>query len=315
MNKGISVIICTYNGAQRLPKTIEHIARQEVDPQIKWEVIIINNNSTDNTKEIAQEEWDKYNLNVPFRVIDEPRQGLSYARQRGIKEALYEYLLFCDDDNWLSKNYVNKAYEIMENHPEVGAAGGQSEAITDGQFPQWFEKYKSSYAVGKQGKKTGIITHRGLLWGAGLIIRKSLLEEAERLDFKSFLTGRKGNELLAGDDSEMCKWIILLGYELWYDEDLKFIHYIASHRLTLDYLKKIHEGFRKSAEYLQKYDTLITVKSLERSKLLNFIIGLKHLLLGNKKVSKTYIQFLIGPWIKVSTDEDLRFIKNYYKIL
>src|SRR5438874_1022703 len=98
---GISVIICCYNSSARLPKTLEYLASQEVPLNIYWEVIIVNNNSSDDTVIVAQKEWAKYKLRVPFKVVDENVAGTIHARKRGIAEASYELLLFCDDDNWL----------------------------------------------------------------------------------------------------------------------------------------------------------------------------------------------------------------------
>ena len=101
---GISVIICCYNSSTLLPRTLEHLALQDVPENILWELIIVDNNSNDDTAEVARKEWEKYKIDIPFKVVYESNPGLSYARQKGVKEASFELLLFCDDDNWLEKN-------------------------------------------------------------------------------------------------------------------------------------------------------------------------------------------------------------------
>src|SRR4051794_7116729 len=99
--KAISIIICCYNSSKRLPATLKHIAQQKMRSNILWEVIVVDNNSADDTKEVAVREWRKYNLSVPFKVVTEQKQGLIHAREKGYAEAAYQLLLFCDDDNWL----------------------------------------------------------------------------------------------------------------------------------------------------------------------------------------------------------------------
>ncbi len=314
MTKGISILICCYNSANRLPETIKHIAQQEIKIKTNWEVIVVNNNSTDNTQEVAQHEWNYYKLNIPFKVVDQPISGLSNARKKGIKEAQFEYIIFCDDDNWLDKDYIQTAYDLMESNPIIGVVGGQSTAASDVKIPDWFEKFKNGYAVGQQNNNSGYITNRGYVWGAGMVIRKQVILIALKLGFKSFLTGRNGNKILAGDDSEICRWAILLGYELFYEDKLKFKHYIPQNRLTTEYKDKMWEGFHQSNQLLYKYDVLNEVKKLKKNKLRNFLSGLKQVLLKSN-TDAIYKQFLIGPYFRVSSEIDFEFIKIYYSTI
>lgn len=313
--KGVSIIICCYNSASRLPETIKHIALQEVNTDIHWELIIVNNNSSDNTKVIAHSEWKKYNLQTSFFIIDQPVPGLSNARKKGVENAKFEYIIFCDDDNWLDKNYINVAYDLMEQYTEIGAAGGMSTAVSDSNFPDWFNEVQNSYAVGKQSKTSGPITQRGYLWGAGIVIRKNLLDIVYNLDIETQLIGRNGSNLSAGDDSEICKWIILLRKELYYDESLIFKHFIAKERLTCAYKEKLFKGFDQTSTILKQYDLAITIAKQNRNKILNLLIGIKHIVFLNKNVSRTYIQFLIGPILRVSSKNDYTFIKNLYSLI
>jgi glycosyltransferase involved in cell wall biosynthesis len=139
MRKGITVIICTFNGADRLTKTIEHIARQTFSVDVKWEVILADNGSTDGSREIALINWNRHSLSkVPLRVIVESKAGKIYALQHAIQQATYEYLVICDDDNWLSSEYLETAYKLLEAMPEIGAIGGYGIPVTNGmQLPEW----------------------------------------------------------------------------------------------------------------------------------------------------------------------------------
>jgi len=124
---GISVIICCYNSASRIGITLKHIALQKARPNILWEVVVVDNNSIDDTQGVARQEWMQYNIPVSFKIVSEPKPGLIYARQKGVTAAIYDLLLFCDDDNWLAEDYIANAFEIMATHKNVAVLGGCSE--------------------------------------------------------------------------------------------------------------------------------------------------------------------------------------------
>jgi glycosyltransferase involved in cell wall biosynthesis len=254
MNKGISVIVCCYNSAERLPETIRHIALQKIDDTILWELIIVNNASTDNTETIAKVEWEKYTeLKTTFSIVYEAQHGLTCARKKGVSVAQYEYVLFCDDDNWLRNDYLQNAFNIMESNPRIGALGGQSEAVSDIDFPDWFEDFKSGYVIGQQAPKSGDISYRGYLWGAGMMIRLNLLINVFDPKYPMLLVDRKGTELSSGGDSEIAERILLMGYRLFYSEDLYFKHFIPANRLIWNYKKKMFKGFDQAWSKLNKY--------------------------------------------------------------
>mgnify|MGYP003576693229 CR=1 FL=1 len=234
LKTGVTILICTYNGGVKLTKTLAHLAKQIVPENISWEIILVDNASTDNTIAIALEEWKKYSLNIPFRVISEDIPGKLYALQKGIAMANYEYFIICDDDNWLEPNYINIAFDILKNNPKIGAVGGETIAVSDdGEvFPDWFETYKEGYAVGKQAEKSGDITGRGHLWGAGLASRTALYRKVYK-DIPSLLIDENNTKILSAEDTENCLGIILNGYTLYYTSDLKLKHFIPSARISI----------------------------------------------------------------------------------
>jgi len=249
---GVSVIICTYNGAERLGEAIGHLSRQQLDAEIPWEVIVVDNASTDDSALIAETAWKEER--TALKVIREPRQGLSHARRAGIKEAQYEYLSFIDDDNWVDRRWVQTVYEILHTKSDVGVCGGQIEAICETSPPSWFERFSESYAVGKQQETTGFVTdERGYLWGAGLNLKRSVFRFAAQQGFRSFLTGRKGESASAGEDTEICFAYRMTGCKLWYDERLRLKHFIPKTRLTWSNLCKMFRGFGAADLILDMY--------------------------------------------------------------
>lgn len=269
--KGISIIVCCYNSESRLSKTLEHLAKQEIRNDVPVELILVNNASTDCTRDIAQAEWAKYDTDFLFRVVVEEKQGIIFARIRGVHESQYEYILFCDDDNWLQSDYLQKAFDLMESNAKIGALGGQSIAVSDIDFPEWFSDFQISWAIGEQANESGDVSKRGWIWGAGLITRRTLLTKVLNNKYPFLNQGRTGSDLTSGDDCEICKRILLSGYILYYDKSLLLYHYIPHERLSWKYKKKLFEGIDLSELVLQKYDLIIQEMN---KNLLRKIIGI-----------------------------------------
>ena len=308
MKKGISIVICCYNSESRLPKTLEYLAKQEIKKDIPIELIIVNNASTDSTREIAQLEWAKYPTDFLFRIVDEETPGHMFARQRGGQESQYEYVLFCDDDNWLQSDYLQKAFDLMESNPRIGALSGKGIEVSEIDFPEWFSDFKISWAVGEL-YDSGNVSKKGWIWGAGMITRKEVLTKVLDKKYPFLNQGRTGNILTSGDDCEICKRVLLLGYELYYEKSLLFYHYLPPDRLTWAYKKRLFEGFESSNVILQKYDDIIN--ELRKSKLLKMREFLKYILFAlasNNRMYKTKLNMKTGLMLKsVKTVNDLDY--------
>ena len=102
-------------------------------------------------------------------------------------------------------------------------------------LPFWFSSNQQNYAVGVPALHSGDLSKRGYLFGAGMIVRRSVLQRCYDAGFVSLCSGRKQGQLLAGDDSDICKWFLLAGYRLWYEENLVFEHFMPENRLTKSY--------------------------------------------------------------------------------
>lgn len=254
MTPGVSVIVCCHNSAQRLGKTLGHLAAQQT-PALKAEVILVDNASTDGTRGIALELWAAHSRHdIPLVVVDEPLAGLSRARAKGVAHATYDVLVFCDDDNWLEPGYLQHAFSIMETHPAVGALGGIGLPVADSALPAWFEQYKGNFACYPQGERTGELTRpSAFLYGAGLVVRKSVLKVLTQRGFNAILSDRVGKQLSSGGDVELCYAVRLAGYKLWYSADLVFRHYMPGNRLTEQYLCRLMAASSYSGSQLIVY--------------------------------------------------------------
>lgn len=266
MQKGVSIIICTYNGRTRLAETLSHLATQKSECPV--EIILVDNNSSDNTKLFADDWWKKNGtLSIQYSSFLQPIPGKSYAQELGYSKAKYEYLLICDDDNWLCEAYVQSAFEIMERHQQIGALGGWCEAEFEGEKPEWFDSYAKYFAVSKQGRKSGDITHKkGCLYGAGMVIRKSHWLQLNELGFSPLLTCRKGDSLSSGGDTEYCYALRLLGYKIWYDENLYFQHWMPEGRMSLSYIQRIRKAMSEANFVVSVYIDELKNKKMPQKK-------------------------------------------------
>jgi glycosyltransferase involved in cell wall biosynthesis len=259
---GISIVICTYNGSSRLPKTLRHIAEQQVRSGIGWELILVDNASTDNSAALAEEEWSKYNCQAHFEVVHQPVPGLSYAREMGFKTARYDYIIMCDDDNWLYKDYVEIAFDVMQQNPLCAVLGGLGIFVYETTPPSWLAAY-SLYAGGPQAPKSGkVATNR--LYGAGSILRKSAYYAVYKAGFRSLLADRMAAQLTSGGDHELCYGLALAGYEIRYDERLQFEHFITTDRLNWQYYQRYIKESAGCFEVLEPYKILLETKSTKR---------------------------------------------------
>lgn len=251
-DKGITVLICTYNGSKRLFKTLDALKGQTGIDNIDWEVIVIDNASDDHTGEISKEIWG--NCVIPFKVLVEPIPGKTNAMRRGIKYSKYEYIIIVDDDNWLFPDYIQKAYEIMENDLSIAVLGGKGEPVFECPITPGLEQFEPALAVGSQlNQEYGYLTSRNYLYGAGSVIRKKYYCELIKQGHRFFLADRTGKKFTSGGDDEICIALKLCGYNLYYSSSLKFKHEISKDKVTRSSFIKLYRSFGKSEFVSDQY--------------------------------------------------------------
>ena len=279
--KGISVIVCCYNSVNRLKPTIEYLLNQVGIAANQWEILIIDNASTDDTAAVANDllETNKTENSPVFKIIKEETPGLSAARMCGIENASYDFLLFCDDDNWLVKTYLHDALVIMTENSNIGVLGSYGKPVFEGQEPPFF--WKNQYhtlAVGAQYVDEGNITNtRKVVYGAGMIVnKKAFLELINNYQFEFQATGRIGASLASSEDHELCLAMRMIGYEVVWYKRLQFYHYIPKNRTEINYYKKLFLGFGLSSPLLIGY-------GLDKKKPIHFKNDYRYISLRNVK--------------------------------
>ncbi len=250
----VSVVVPSHNGAALLPRTLSHIAAQRPPSELAWEVIVVDNASTDGTSEVALAAWRR-DAPVGIRVVREPELGLSHAHVRGFAEARGELISWVEDDNWISPDWLGLVWRTMEEHGEVGACGGFNEAVCEGGKPAWFEDFQSAYATGAQGGQGGYVADDpGYLWGAGMTVRRDAWQHLVENGFSPLLMDRRGRaNYNSGGDVEISLALRLSGWRLWFEPALRLRHFLLGHRLEWSYLRRFMRGFGAASVGLDPY--------------------------------------------------------------
>ena len=241
--RGISFIICTYNGSARLPLAIAGVSTQVPGEGESNQLIVVDNASTDESALVAIGIWSE--LGAPFRIdiVREAKPGLMNARVAGVGAAARDLIVFVDDDNILQGQWCGILRNVFNSRPNVGAIGGMGIAGFDHAPPRWFHAFQGFYACGAQSDVDGVISRSGnALYGAGLAMRTEIVVRLMEFASSFILSGRNGSVQMAGDDTEICRRLQIMGHELYYTSQLKFIHNMPSSRLTEKRLIEMLEG-------------------------------------------------------------------------
>ena len=231
-----TVAIPTYNGANRLPLVLEKLRSQINTENISWEVIIVDNNSSDNTSKIVQDYQSRFSEFVSIRYLFEPQQGAAFARLKAIKEAKGTYIGFLDDDVLPDKNWIYAAYSFCQAHPQAGAVGGQIHGDFEVEPPPEYKRVYPFLSIREHGSKPRLFDPNklNLPTTASLVVSKKVWNES----FPEHLTlsGRVGSSMVASEDYELLLYIHKNGWEIWYNPNMESYHKIPAHRLERGYL-------------------------------------------------------------------------------
>ena len=135
----LSLIVATYNRAEQLLTTLRSVAAQTA-PAAEWECVVVDNNSTDDTA-ARFEEFLSAHPGLPLRRVSETRQGLSWARNRGIAETTGDIVAIIDDDERIVPEFIAAYIAFFDAHPSVASAGGPIVAEYPAGRPAWMSRY------------------------------------------------------------------------------------------------------------------------------------------------------------------------------
>ena len=239
----LSIIVCTYNRDKYLYGALQCIAENGF-PSDAYEIILVNNMSTDNTEAECQRFGHDY-PDLNFHYFVEANQGLSYARNRGIKESQGETLLFLDDDSYIQKDYLKNLQRQLNDHPEADAFGGKIDPVFEsGETPKWLSKWNYSWVSAIDlGEKVCQFKGKAFPIGANMGIRKAMLDKTGAFNTQ---LGRSKKNLMGGEEKDLFERIQQQGGLIYYFPDVVVNHVIPPTRTTKDYVKRLGEGVGRS---------------------------------------------------------------------
>ncbi|MBD2167456.1 glycosyltransferase family 2 protein [Calothrix membranacea FACHB-236] len=303
-NLDLTVAIPTYNGAERLPKILDKLYNQTGIERLRWEIIIVDNNSSDDTNQVIMNYQKIWHLNIQLRYFMEPEQGAAYARLRAVKEAKGELVAFLDDDNLPAPDWVAAAYAFSIDHPQAGAWSGQIHGDFEVTPPENFEKIKGFLAIQERGNQAHLFKPDRLILppGAAFVIRKKVW--SDNVPQRPALSGKLPGLFIQGDDYEPLLYIHYAGWEIWYNPAMHTYHQIPSWRLEKKYLLTLARGGGLCICHLRFINTQSWEKPFIfiRTILGNFRRLLRHIFIYNFNLNANFIarfetEFYLGSMI------------------
>lgn len=290
----LSIIICSYNRASYISDALTSLYRQTAGLN-EFEVIIVDNNSTDNTKEIFAE-WRQSNANGLFTFINETKQGASFARNTGAAIAKGQWVCFMDDDAVATPNYVENILKHIQNKPDGVGFGGRIIPKYIPSEPKWMSYYVSSLVGNFNYAPIACAFENGKYpLESNMIVKKSVYDKIG--GFNVNLPGVVGTLRIGGEGKELFYKILTLGHIIYYDPTICIHHVVEVKKLTSEYMYRVASGIGRG----EKTRTLEISKAVYLMKVLEYflklgaaiVLGIKYIFLGTPAKSWPVIQFRI----------------------
>ena len=207
--------------------------------EIAHELILIDNNSSDRTAQLARE-FERYQN---FRYVFEGQQGLSAARNRGITEARGDIVAFLDDDVIMDRAWLGRLQQCFDE-TDAGVVGGRSYLIFEESPPGWLGPgMRRNLAEVELGPQRKVLHNGNDLFGLNLSFRKNVLEKHGGFDAN---LGRLGSDLISGEETALINAIAQSGGTIVYEPQATVGHLVGPDRLQWKYFKKVNLGDGRS---------------------------------------------------------------------
>lgn len=235
--QSVDIASCTWNRASLLSRTLDSLTRLTVPDGVKLSVIVVNNNSNDDTDEVL-ESFAQTPFAAKHRVLRilESQQGHTFARNRAIEESTGDLILWTDDDVLVSEDWLAKYVAAAELQTEVDFWGSRIVPRFEAGKPKWIEenwsKLSGCFAARDLGEKSIEFTTDRLPYGANFAVRGEV-QRANKFDAK---LGRQGGEVLGEDELDLMRRLIQAGHHGRWLPDAPVDHLIPAERTSTQYV-------------------------------------------------------------------------------
>ena len=232
----LSLVIATYNRAESLITALTSVVEQSA-PKSEWECVVVNNNSTDNTAERFKAFVEAY-PDVQLRMVNEARQGLSFARNRGIGESVGEYIAIIDDDERIAPEFISSYIALFDTTPDAVAAGGPIVAEYPSGKPRWMSHFTERPIANTMyfGDKVCLFPAGRIPGGGNMAIRRSAIRRYGVFDTS---LGYVGDKLIGGEECDLFERLQIAEAKYYYVPGAVMYHIITKEKLTQEYLSRL----------------------------------------------------------------------------
>ena len=232
----LSVLICTYNREKYIGPLLESIAANDLEKE-QYEIVLVDNNCTDNTKGVCVA-FAKAHRDVTFHYFVETEQGLSAARNKAIKEAKGDILVYIDDDALVDSWYLRTIAEYMSAHPEISAVGGPIIPLYETAEPKWMTRFTKELLCGYLyfGDKERTFPGERYPGGGNAAYRAEVFK---KVGLFNTALGRKGNGLMGSEEKDIFDKMKSQGMRFMYLPKMILHHIIPQKKLEVDYFNRL----------------------------------------------------------------------------
>ncbi len=230
----LSIIVCTYNRSRHLASVLESLSTQQTPEGFQWEVLVIDNNSRDDTQAVFEEFARRGKLQV--RYVMETRQGLSHARNRGIAEASGEYLAFIDDDALADAHWVIELSNALDRY-KCDCVGGKIYLKHVNPLPRWLTKELWGFLACLDYGDTPLKLPTQYIYGTNMAFTRRILNIVG--EFNTEL-GRTGYLPIGGEETDLIDRIRAFHGEVYYVPSAIVNHVIDDYKLQKSYFYSLH---------------------------------------------------------------------------
>lgn len=245
----LSAVICTYNREKYIYNVLRSIAENDFSKD-GYEIVLVNNNCTDNTEAECLRFKNDF-PDVAFHCFHEPNQGLSYARNCGIRESKGDIIIYVDDDAVVNKEYLRTYAEFFSRCHEAAAAGGPITPQYETEEPEWMSHYTRMLLTGALdlGSKEREFPKGAFPGGGNVAYRRSVFDQIGLFNVE---LGRKGNSLIGAEEKDLFDRMGSQGMKFYYLPNAILYHIIPERKLTEDYFNRLSLGIGQSERYRTK---------------------------------------------------------------
>lgn len=234
----ISIVIATYNRGAKLVRTLDSLAAQTLPPD-EWEAVVVDNNSSDDTP-ARFAEFAAAHPGLNLRMVEEKRQGVSWATNKGISEAAGEIIAFVDDDEEVNPGFAAAYVDFFDRHPEIAFAGGKILPLYESSRPDWMSRFTERPIAGTVDKGTDEKPFgKGYPGGGNMAVRRWVFEKYGTFDTS---LGRTGDNPVGGQEKDFFRRLTAAGEQVWYVPGAVIHHIIPPEKLKMKYFRRLSRG-------------------------------------------------------------------------